>query len=147
MISAMTLLQQRKENRKTPVPKQELRHVPSARKSRQDPTARYRPTSPSSPAGRKYKKPVEVQRPASIASKNGSAKPSFPVNFWRRQDELAIKLSKLGYNISPNQATWDLRDGIAKAHIPANDRRFRDELSAVSWDDVQDISTTDKNEC
>ena len=64
-----------------------------------------------------------------------------------RNTHNSIQLPGATFASGNSSAYTDLQTGLANLNTPANSRRFNDELSAVSWDDVQDISTTDKNEC
>ena len=76
-----------------------MRQVPSAGKPRKDSTASSHPTSTRSSASGQYERPSEVRRPASIRSKNGTAKPNLLAGYWRFNDELTNKLSKLGIQL------------------------------------------------
>ena len=88
MLSAMTMQQKRRGGKKSSAPKKELRQVPLAGQPRKGPTASSHPTSINSSASGQYERPSEFRRPASIRSKNGTAKPNLLAGYRRFNDVL-----------------------------------------------------------
>ena len=96
ILSAMTMRQKRRGGKKSSASKKELRQVTLAGQPRKGSTTSSHPTPINSSASRKYERPSEFCRSASIFSKSGTATPNFLAGYRRSNDELTNKLSTLG---------------------------------------------------
>ena len=92
----MTMRRKRRGGKKSSASKKELRQVTLAGQPRKGSTTSSHPTPINSSASRKYERPSEFCRSASIFSKSGTATPNFLAGYRRSNDELTNKLSTLG---------------------------------------------------